>query len=60
LEGVEELARGRIVVILCAERLPWWCYGRFIGRELKKDGFKVQYVIDEKRRWVPRGRVDKE
>ena len=53
LEGVEELARTRMVVILCAERLPWRCHRRFIGRELERDGFLVEHVIDEKRRWVP-------
>jgi len=54
LKRVEELARGRMVVILCAERLPWRCHRRFIGRELERDGFRVDHIIDEKRRWVPR------
>lgn len=54
LEKLEELARERIVVILCCERLPWRCHRRFIGRELERDGFQVEHVIDEKRRWVPR------
>lgn len=34
LERIEELARGMMVVILCAERIPWLCHIRFIGREL--------------------------
>jgi len=54
LERVEELARGRMVVILCAERLPWRCHRRFIGQELERDGFRVEHIIDEKRGWVAR------
>jgi uncharacterized protein (DUF488 family) len=55
LRRVEELARRGRVVILCAERLPWRCHRRFIGRELERDGFRVEHIIDEKRRWVPKG-----
>jgi len=54
LEKLEELARQMRVVVLCAERLPWRCHRRFIGQELERDGFRVEHVIDEKRRWVPR------
>ena len=54
LEKLEELARQMRVVVLCAERLPWRCHRRFIGQELGRDGFWVEHVIDEKRRWVPR------
>lgn len=60
LERVEQLAQGRMAVILCAERLPWRCHRRFIGRELERDGFMVEHVIDEKRRWVPRQLADRE
>ena len=58
LRRLEELACERSVVILCAERLPWRCHRRFIGRELERDGFTVAHVINEKRVWVPRGQVD--
>ncbi len=58
LSRLEELACERSVVILCAERLPWRCHRRFIGRELERDGFKVTHIIDKKRVWVPRGEVD--
>ena len=54
LDKLEELARQMRVVVLCAERLPWRCHRRFIGQELERDGFRVEHVIDEKRRWVPR------
>lgn len=58
LSQLEELARVRRVVVLCAERLPWRCHRRFIGRELARHGFTLEHVIDEKRRWVPRGQSD--
>lgn len=54
LERLEELARRKRVVIICAERLPWRCHRRFIGRELEREGFRVEHIIDEKRKWEPR------
>jgi len=54
LDRLEQLARRMRLVILCAERLPWRCHRRFIGRELETGGFRVEHIIDEKRRWVPR------
>ncbi len=59
LERLEGLARGRRVVLLCAERLPWRCHRRFIGWELERDGFRVIHIIDEKREWVPKARQGK-
>ena len=56
LERLEELARERRVVFLCAERLPWRCHRRFIGWELEREGFRVVHVIDENRSWVPKPR----
>ena len=56
LGRLRRLARGRRVVILCAERLPWRCHRRFIARELEREGFTVVHVIDEKRIWAPKGR----
>lgn len=51
---LEELARDRSVVILCAERLPWRCHRRFIAREMERHGFMVSHVIDQERTWTPR------
>ena len=56
LEWLEELARERRVVFLCAERFPWRCHRRFIGWELEREGFRVVHVIDEDRSWVPKPR----
>lgn len=54
LVGVELLermaARCRSVVI-CAERLPWRCHRRFIGRSLKERGWDVKHIIDQERIW---------
>lgn len=58
LKELEEVARVKRVVVLCAERLPWRCHRRFIGRELARHGFTLEHVIDEKRRWVPRSQFD--
>ena len=56
LEWLEELARERRVVFLCAERFPGRCHRRFIGWELEREGFRVVHVIDEDRSWVPKPR----
>ncbi len=50
---VEEIARQKRSVILCAERLPWRCHRRFIASELERRGWHVEHVIDEKRTWMP-------
>ena len=31
LDKIEELACGMMVVVLCAERIPWRCHIRFIS-----------------------------
>jgi len=54
LERLEQLARGRRVAVVCAERLPWRCHRRFIGWELERDGWQVIHIIDEKRSWRPK------
>lgn len=54
LRRIEDLARERTAVLVCAERLPWRCHRRFIGRELQRDGFTVTHIIDEGRSWQPK------
>lgn len=56
LEWLEQLAWGRRVAVVCAERLPWRCHRRFIGWELERDGFQVVHIIDEKQSWQPKRR----
>jgi len=53
MKAIEEIARQKRGVILCAERLPWRCHRRFITSELEKKGWHVERIIDEKRTWVP-------
>jgi uncharacterized protein (DUF488 family) len=54
LERLEQLAKGRRLAVVCAERLPWRCHRRFIGWELERDGWQVIHIIDEKRSWRPK------
>ncbi len=53
MKAIEETARRKRSVILCAERLPWRCHRRFITAELEKRGWHVEHIIDEKRTWIP-------
>jgi len=51
LELLERMASRCRSAILCAERLPWRCHRRYIGRSLKERGWKVVHILDEKRVW---------
>lgn len=54
LERLEALAAESTVAMMCAERFPWKCHRRFIGRVLQERGWKVIHIIDEQRVWIPR------
>lgn len=58
LSQLEALTRDKRVVVVCAERLPWRCHRRFVGRELARRGFTLEHVVDEKRKLVPRSQSD--
>jgi uncharacterized protein (DUF488 family) len=51
LELLERLASRCRCAILCAERLPWLCHRRFIGRSMQERGWKVLHIIEEGRVW---------
>ncbi|MGE5252595.1 MAG: DUF488 family protein [Planctomycetaceae bacterium] len=51
MELLERMASRCRAAILCAERLPWRCHRRFIGRSLQERGWKVTHIIDEERVW---------
>ena len=51
IELLERMASRCRSAFLCAERLPWRCHRRFIGRSLEERGWKVIHVLDEKRIW---------
>ena len=54
IDEVEEIARQKKSVIVCAERFPWKCHRKWISRELKKRGWEVDHIIDKGKLWVPR------
>jgi uncharacterized protein (DUF488 family) len=54
IEKVEDIARHKHSVIICAERFPWKCHRRFIARALKQRGWEVVHIIDKGKVWIPR------
>jgi uncharacterized protein (DUF488 family) len=51
MELLERMSSRCRSAVLCAERLPWRCHRRFIGRSLQERGWKVTHIIDEQRVW---------
>lgn len=51
VELLERMASRCRCAIFCAERLPWRCHRRFIGRSLQERGWKVVHIIEEGRVW---------
>ncbi len=51
MELLERMASRCRSAFLCAERLPWHCHRRFIGRSLQERGWEVIHILDEKRVW---------
>lgn len=49
VELLERLASRCRCAILCAERLPWRCHRRFIGRSMQERGWQVLHIIEEGR-----------
>jgi uncharacterized protein (DUF488 family) len=54
MELLERMSSRCRAAVLCAERLPWRCHRRFIGRSLQERGWEVTHIIDEKRVWKDR------
>jgi uncharacterized protein (DUF488 family) len=54
LELLERLASRCRCAILCAERWPWRCHRRYIGRSMQERGWKVLHIIEEGRVWEAR------
>jgi uncharacterized protein (DUF488 family) len=59
LELLERMASRCRCAILCAERLPWRCHRRFIGRSLQERDWKVVHILEEEKTWEEKttGRV---
>ena len=51
IDLLERLASRCRCTLLCAERLPWRCHRRFIGRSMQERGWKVWHIIEEGRIW---------
>lgn len=51
MELLERMASRCSCVILCAERLPWRCHRRFIGRSLQERDWKVVHIIEAEKIW---------
>ena len=60
MELLERMSSRCRSAVLCAERLPWRCHRRFIGRSLQERGWKVTHIIDEERVWEDRVGEDRE
>ncbi|NWF57603.1 MAG: DUF488 domain-containing protein [Syntrophaceae bacterium] len=58
MELLERMSSRCRSAIICAERLPWRCHRRFIGRSLQERGWEVTHIIDEKRVWKDKVRDD--
>lgn len=48
LAELEELARARRTVIMCAEALPWRCHRSLIADALVLDGWRVLHIMSQK------------
>ena len=56
-EGLSKLAKigsDSVTTFVCAERLPWRCHRRWIGKSLMGKGWEVIHIVDERRTWRPR------
>jgi uncharacterized protein (DUF488 family) len=51
MELLERMASRCLCAIFCAERLPWRCHRRFIGRSMQERGWKVSHIIEEGKVW---------
>jgi uncharacterized protein (DUF488 family) len=51
MELLERMASRCRSAVVCAEKLPWRCHRRFIGRSLQERGWKVLHLIDHDRIW---------
>jgi uncharacterized protein (DUF488 family) len=50
VDGVAELARTELCVLMCAEAVPWRCHRSMIGDALLVRGVRVEDIIGPKGR----------
>lgn len=51
IEKLEKIATRINSALMCAEKLPWRCHRRFIGKALQEKGWKVTHVIEKQKIW---------
>jgi uncharacterized protein (DUF488 family) len=51
LMALEREAWQKVVVIICAEKLPWRCHRRLLSQELTRRGWKVVHLLEQGRIW---------
>lgn len=49
IEELEEVAKAKLSVIMCAEKLYWRCHRRFISDYLTMRGWRVIHILNERR-----------
>lgn len=49
LARLEKLAAKRRAAVMCAELLWWRCHRRYVSDELKRRGWRVWHIFDEKK-----------
>ncbi len=54
IQRLEEIAKVKTSVIICAERFPWKCHRKWVARELRKRGWEVDHIIDKGKIWIPK------
>lgn len=60
IELLERMASRCRSVVICAERFPWRCHRRFIGRSLMERGWNVKHIVDRERIWEDKVRHEEE
>lgn len=51
IESLLDLIKKGKVCLICAERLPFRCHRRFIGRALEEKGVEVVHIIEKEKVW---------
>lgn len=46
IQKIMELAKRKIIALMCAERFFWKCHRKFLADYLKVHGFEVLHIID--------------
>lgn len=54
LDRLECIARVKLSVVVCAEKLPWRCHRRFIATALQMRGWETINIIEQDKTWQPK------